>query len=119
LRSKLMPYHLEALETDWEDLSQNYQVMLKALLNGGGYFALSVGLSMAIILLIPFRNSEAWAGYAVGVIGLVGAAPLGLIVRTVKTKTKGNPPFALLLLPILLLIIGLMAFSIEQILASQ
>lgn len=109
-RKQIMPYHLEALESPWEDIDSKYQFMLKALLNGGGFFGLSQGLFMLILLWIPFRTEQLWAGYAIGLIGLVGALPLGYIVYQVKTKTNGNPPFFVMVIVNLLLIVGLISF---------
>ena len=80
-RRRVMPYHLKALETSWEEIDPKYQFMLKSLLNGGGYFGMSTGLFMLVLLLIPFRQGELWAGYAIGFIGLIGILPLGLIVH--------------------------------------
>ena len=65
-RREVMPYHLEALETSWDEIDPKYKFLLKALLNGGGYYGLSVGLFMLTLLLIPFRADEDWAGYAIG-----------------------------------------------------
>ena len=105
-----MPYHLKALETSWEEIDPKYQFMLRALLNGGGYFGLSSGLFMLVLLLIPFRQGELWAGYAIGFIGLIGILPLGLIVRSVKKNTAGNPPLIVMVIVNLLLIGGLISF---------
>ena len=109
-RRRVMPYHLKALETSWEEIDPKYQFMLRALLNGGGYFGLSTGLFMLVLLLIPFRQGELWAGYAIGFIGLIGILPLGLIVRSVKKNTAGNPPLIVMVIVNLLLIGGLISF---------
>ena len=109
-RRRVMPYHLKALETSWEEIDPKYQFMLRALLNGGGYFGLSTGLFMLVLLLIPFRQGELWAGYAIGLIGLIGILPLGLIVRSVKKNTAGNPPLIVMVIVNLLLIGGLISF---------
>jgi len=111
-RKTVMPYHLEALESTWNEISPQFQVLLKALLNGGGYFGLSTGLFMLIILLIPFRAGALWAGYAIGLIGFVGTLPLGLIVHRVKTQTAGNPPLFVMVILNLLLLLGLIAFAL-------
>ena len=108
-RRKIMPYHLEALETTWEAIDAKYQFMLLKFLNGAGYFGLSTGISMLILLWIPFREGHTWAGYAIGLIGLLGALPLWYIVYQVKTKTKGNPPLWLMVVINLILLIGLIA----------
>jgi len=109
-RRRVMPYHLKALETSWEEIDPKYQFMLRALLNGGGYFGLSTGLFMLVLLLIPFRQGELWAGYAIGFIGLIGILPLGLIVRSVKKNTAGNPPLIVMVIVNLFLIGGLISF---------
>ncbi len=107
LRSQIMPYHCDVLETSWEDIDPKYQLMLRALMNGGGYYSLSTGLFMLVLLLIPFRNGEDWAAYAIGGIGLVGSLPLGYIVYRVKKYTAGNPPFGLMIVVNFLLLGGL------------
>jgi len=71
-RKRVMPYHLEALERRWEEIDPKTQFMLKALLNGAGYFGLCSGLFMLTLILIPLRAGEYWAGYAIGLIGFVG-----------------------------------------------
>lgn len=109
-RRQVMPYHLAALETTWEDLEARYQILLKGLLNGGGYYGIANGLFMLVLLLIPFRNGEAWAGYAIGLVGLVGALPLGYIVYMIKKNTAGNPPFSVMVVVNALMIGGLIAF---------
>ena len=111
-RRTVMPYHLEALETSWDEIDAKYQFLLKALLNGGGFFGLANGLFMLVILLIPFRQGELWAGYAVGFIGLVGCLPLGFIVHAVKKNTAGNPPLGVMVLVNGLLITGLICFAL-------
>ena len=50
-RKQIMPYHIKALETSWEDIDFKFQFMLRMLLNGGGYFGLSTGLFMLIMIL--------------------------------------------------------------------
>lgn len=110
-RKQIMPYHLKALKTDWDDIDPNYQLLLKALLNGGGFYGISCGLFMLVTLLIPYSNHEIWAGYAIGAIGLIGALPLGWIVYTVKTKTEGNPPLWVMVVVNLLLVVGLIGVA--------
>lgn len=109
-RKQIMPYHLQALETSWEAIDAKYQFMLKMLLNGGGFYGLSSGFFMLILLWIPFRDGQLWAGYTIGLVGLVGTLPLGYIVYQVKTKTNGNPPLWIMVIVNLLLIVGLVSF---------
>jgi len=108
-RKTIMPYHIEALQTPWTEIDPNFQRLLKALLNGGGYYGIANGLFMAALLLGPFRAGEVWAGYAIGLIGLVGALPLGYIVYTIKKHTKGNPPLGVMIIVNGLMVAGLVA----------
>lgn len=108
-RKQIMPYHLKALRTEWDDIDPNYQLLLKALLNGGGYYGISCGLFMMLLLLIPFGNDELWAGYAIGGFGLIGSIPLTWIVYTVKTRTDGEPPLWIMIVVDVLFLIGLVA----------
>ena len=109
-----MPYHNDALETTWDAIDSKYQFMLLALLNGGGYYGISTGLFMLVLLWIPFREGQVWAGYAIGIIGLIGALALGYIVYQVKTKTKGNPPFWVMVIVNLLLVVGLIGCFLNK-----
>ena len=111
-RKTIMPYHVDALETPWDDIDPNFQRLLKALLNGGGYYGIANGLFMAVLLMGPFRGGEAWAGYAIGLIGLVGTLPLGYIVYTIKKHTKGNPPLGVMIVVNGLIIGGLIAVGL-------
>jgi len=70
-----------------------------------------LGPFCAVASLNPFRAGELWAGYAIGLIGLVGALPLGLIVRGVKQNTAGNPRFFVMVIIIGVMVLGLMAFA--------
>lgn len=111
-RPRIMPYHVEALETPWEEIDPKYQFLLKALLNGGGYYGIANGLAMAVLLLIPFREGAEWAGYAIGAIGLMGTLPLAYIVYTVKKNTAGNPPLGVMIVINSLLVAGLACFAL-------
>ncbi len=113
-RNQVMPYHLKALETTWEKIDTKYQFMLRMFLNGAGYFGLSTGLFMIVLLFIPFREGQVWAGYSIGLLGLVGTLPLTTIVYKVKTQTKGDPPLWLMVLMNSLLFIGLVSHIISN-----
>lgn len=107
-RKTIMPYHLKALEKTWEEIDVNYQLMLNRLLNGGGFYGVSCGVFMLVLLLIPFNDGQLWAGYTIGLAGLVGTLPLTYIVYKVKTTTKGDPPLWVMIIVDVLLVIGLL-----------
>jgi len=107
-RKKIMPYHLKALETEWEAIEPNFRLMMRVLLNGGGFFALALTVSMIIMLAIPYKEGQEWAGYAIGLVGLIGTIPLTIIVYIVQSRTKGNPPLWLVLILNGLFFLGLL-----------
>ncbi len=111
-RRKVMPYHIEALETPWDEIDHRFQLMMTMMLNGGGYYGISTGVATAILWWIPFRAHELWAGYAIGIVGLLGAVPLALIVNNVKSKTKGNPPLWIMVVIVVLYVVGLLGMFV-------
>jgi hypothetical protein len=70
-----MPYHQEALGKSWQQLDQNLQALLLGLMRAAGGGLLATGISMAILLLIPFRTGESWSVYSIPAIGLLAAIP--------------------------------------------
>jgi len=106
VRSQFMPYHEEAMGLPWGQLDQRLQTLLLALMRTTGGGLLAVGISAAILLLIPFRAGEPWALYAIPAIGLVGGLP-GLYATTlVRSRTHAHTPVAASATGIVLLIVG-------------
>ena len=114
-RQQIMPYHLKALDTTWDEIDSKYQFMLRALLNGGGFYGISTGLFMLVLLWKPFGEGEFWAGYTIGLVGLTGAIPLAFIVYNVKKQTAGDPPLWIMVVLNILLIVGLFCLVILDI----
>jgi hypothetical protein len=106
LKNEFMPYHREAVGRSWSELEPNFQVLIIALMRavGGGFLA--TGLTIFILLLIPWRAGDTWSIYAIPAIGL--CTLLGTLSATllVKTKTPGKPPVGLSLLALALTVIG-------------
>lgn len=89
--------------------------MFRILLSGGGFFGLSCGLFMLIVLLITFNEGQVWAGYAIGILRMVGAFPRSFIVYDVKTNTNGNAPLWLIIIIALFLVTGLISFILGNV----
>jgi hypothetical protein len=71
---KFMHYHRAALGRSWSDLDSRLQALLLAMMKGIGGYGLTITLAQLIALLIPFRHGEAWALWAVPIVGLVHAS---------------------------------------------
>ncbi|MGK7949110.1 MAG: hypothetical protein AB4368_09980 [Xenococcaceae cyanobacterium] len=106
IKNQFMPYHSEALGLSWSDLKPNFQVLILALMRavGGGFLA--TGLTMLILLIIPYRAGEIWSIYAIPAISLCTSSGTLYATWLVKTRTPGNPPLGLSLLALGLTIIG-------------
>jgi hypothetical protein len=105
----LLPYHLAALETSWEQIAPNYQALFWALVKAVGGGCLAAGLAMALLAAIPWRRGETWAMWALALVGFCSAGSLLAAVLHVRTNTPGNPPLGLLVLGLALGMAGLAA----------
>lgn len=105
-RSRFMPYHSDALQASWEELDSELQALLLALMRGVGGGWLAASLSVAFLLVFPFRAGETWARYAIPVVGLAAALPSLYAALYVRSRTPASPPVSLVVLAILLLIVG-------------
>ena len=92
LRSEFMPYHREAVGVDWQQLDPRMRVLLTGLMRVAAGGMLAEGLSMLIMLQIPFRAGQLWAQYAVPTIGLVGALPTLYATILIRARTGAHTP---------------------------
>jgi hypothetical protein len=101
-----MPYHSDALQRGWDELDSQLQALLLGLMRavGGGWLA--VGLSVAFLLVFAFRAGEAWARYAIPLVGLAAALPSLYAGLYVRNRTPASPPVKLVAVAVLLLIVG-------------
>jgi FtsH-binding integral membrane protein len=105
----LLPYHLAALETTWEQIAPNYQALFWALVKAVGGGCLAAGLAMGFLVAFPWRKGETWALWALLLVGFCSAGPLLVAVLHVRANTPGNPPLGLLVLGLALGVAGLAA----------
>ncbi|MGJ3247166.1 MAG: hypothetical protein ACFE0I_13980 [Elainellaceae cyanobacterium] len=103
---QLLPYQEAALETDWAELSPNFQVQFLSLLkvSGGGYLATAI--TLGVILFIPFRRGENWARWAIPAIGIPSVLVVNLAGLSVILNTPGRPPLLAGPITVLLMLLG-------------
>ena len=92
LASKIMPYHLTAMGSSWENLSPGIQIMSLNFMKAAGTGFLTTGIAMLFLLLIPFRKGEPWANWALLIISLNEILNIMLRTLEVSAKTSSNPP---------------------------
>jgi hypothetical protein len=88
-----MPYHAAALGTAWAALEPAEQTLILALMRvaGGGWVA--VGIALAVLVAVPFRQGQAWAVWLLPLLGMVFYLPnLSATVR-VTLDTPATAPW--------------------------
>ena len=113
LSPQIMPYHQEVIGVNWGDLSPRIQKMFLAFLHGAGTSMFLSGLSVLILLFIPFRRGEVWSRWALPV--LCGPAQIATLCTALdlhrSTHASTPWPFAAFLTVVVLVAIPL---SIER-----
>ena len=91
--STIMPYHQEAINMNWEEISTGLQVLLQALIKvaAAGFFV--TALSVLILLFIPFRRGAQWAHWAIPLLGIVWNGFSLWVTATVAMKTHASTPW--------------------------
>jgi hypothetical protein len=91
--SQFMPYHAAALGTAWVALEPAEQTLLLALMRvaGGGWVA--VGITLAVLVAVPFRQGQAWAVWLIPLLGLVFYLPNLYATVRVTLDTPATAPW--------------------------
>lgn len=116
LRSSFMPYHADAVQQPWEQLSEGMQTLILAMLNGAGGLSLSGSIAITILLVIPFRQRQLWAYWSIPVIAMVNNLAILLPTIQVKMNTVANPPWPI---PVFLVACTLLGFIFSIPLAKR
>ena len=105
-RSEFMPYHSAAVGLAWDEVDERFRILIIAVLRvaGGGY--LTASTATIFFLLIPFRNGELWANWALLAVGLASLVPSLAATLLVKFKTPASPPWIAATCGLVLLVAG-------------
>lgn len=108
-RSEFMPYHADAIGTNWESVDRTIQILILALMRvaGGGWLAAS--LSIAILLRVQLQQGLRWIRWAIPAVGLTVSLPTLYATYYVAYNTPANPPWFAALIGIVLLLVGFTA----------
>lgn len=103
---KIMPYHQQVIGMGWDHMEPNLRLLLLALLRGAGIAGWITGLSIGILLFIPFRRGEMWSRWAVTGLGLVSVLPALYYTVRLKLSTGASTPWVPSIFLLFLLIFG-------------
>jgi ABC-type Fe3+ transport system permease subunit len=102
----IMPYHQEAIKTDWEHLSPGLQILLQGFIKlvAAGMFV--TGVMGIILLFIPFKRGESWARWALALCGLLWNIPGLYVSSTIALKTHASTPWKYNLVGMIMIIVA-------------
>lgn len=107
LADEAMPYHKEVLGVEWSELEPGIRTMLVGLVNGYGGAHLTAGMALSILLLIPFRQGQAWARWALLATGLPVLASTAWASHHLAVVSGAGVPWKGALVLLLLFLTGI------------
>lgn len=114
-RPEFMPYHADAVGTDWNGVEARYQVLIIALMrvSGGGWLATTA--SLLFLTLVPFRKDKYWSNVAILIVGLAGMLPTLYATLYVRSHSPANPPWLLTCILIAVLLLGFIISTVRHV----
>lgn len=105
-RNSFMPYHGDAVLLSWNEVDQNIQHLILALMRAvsGGFIVSGIAIVFLQIKFTTDRSS--WIPLLILIIGLLIESTTIYATQLVKINTPGDPPTYLAYLAIAILIIG-------------
>ena len=91
-RDRIMPYHLDALQTTWAALGPAYQALFVAFIKGVGAGYLAAGVAMLIMVALPLRRGERWPLWTLPLVTALCMVPLAGIILHIRASTPAEPP---------------------------
>jgi hypothetical protein len=88
-----MPYHREALATDWANLQPGVRALVLILLNGYGSTHLAVGLAMSLLVGVLFLRGQAWTRWAILAVGLPVPGATAFLSHRLAAMTGAGVPW--------------------------
>ncbi len=90
--SKIMPYHLQAMGSDWEGLAPGVRVMSLNFMKSAATGFLSSAAAVGFLLIFPFRRGEAWSVWALGAVTFLELFIVLFRTLNVKKNTGAQVP---------------------------
>ena len=113
LSPQFMWYHRQAIQTDWVDLSPQFQILVLALMKVTGAGWVAMGVALLILLHFGFLRGQTWAGWAIPLIGLIFYGPTLYVTAWVTLNTPGTAPWYGSLIAVILLLLGFVIYPVN------
>jgi hypothetical protein len=108
-RSSVMPWHEAVLGAAWQDVAPPVRALLLTQLRAAGAGLIAAGLSIVLLLFIPFRAGEVWARYALQAVGLSMTLPILVALWRVRGYAPGQAPLRRMTVFLALVVAGFVA----------
>ena len=89
---QFMPYHAQALSTDWNELDTNYQALILALINLAGAGGLVSGIVNLALVVQLFKQASSKLVWLLPLTAIIFQLTANYVVYSVYTNTPGEPP---------------------------
>ena len=91
--SSFMPYHGDALGVTWEALPAHHQGFILGVIKAMGAGSIGVSVALLIMIAIPFRHGDAWARWAVPLVGVTFTLLTAYAAYTIDVHTAASTPW--------------------------
>ena len=88
-----MPYHAEIIGVARDGLSEQYSLVFQALYRATGAGMLVTGLTILILLAVPFRAGQPWSRWALTMIGVVISGLSAFLTLSLQAETTASIPW--------------------------
>jgi len=105
--SEFMPFHSDVIQTQWVNVDHLSQLLYLGMMRTEAAGFLAAGTAILILLSIPFLKFERWSYWAMTIIGLVEYIPTLFATYHVSSVTEASPPWILMLIFSVSLVIAL------------
>lgn len=108
--NKIMPYHLKAMESNWDSLTFGMKVISLNFMKVASAGFITTSIAICFLLFFPFRNEESWAIWALPIVSLgeIFILLYRLIDVSRKTPSKHKPNIAHSILMIVIIVFSFM-----------
>ena len=105
--SEFMPFHSDVIQTQWVNVDHLSQTLYLGMMRTEAAGFLATGTAILILLSIPFLKFERWSYWAMTIVGLVEYIPTLFATYHVSSVTEASPPWILMLILTVSLVIAL------------
>jgi Na+/melibiose symporter-like transporter len=91
--TQVMPYHQQAMDVCWTELTPRCRMLVLSLMKGTGMVGISTAVSLAVLLAVPFRRREKWSRWAILIVGATVLVPMLYGAIRLRVETGAATPW--------------------------